>query len=258
MSVADRFAEELATAAAALGAAHTLVAGLALDSDSTTGAGVQDPGYLAHTLSNLRHATADIEFIAHGLYRRARHAAHHDTYPAPLRDLLSVLAADLHAAQRQAHTVWRVMCTAENHGCAMKAATRGARATVTAAGDQFAAATTTATNALSAAHTILAGLSQDYYGGQAVLDAAILARALSTLRQTARWLQATVRVLKRHVSHLTNDRTRPDTVREPAAELVPELSGATVTARGLVQIMRRLADQAPHIQEAAQGITFML
>jgi len=256
MSVADRFTDETSTAATALSAMHTLVAGVA--PDSTAGTGIQDPGYLAHALSQLRYITAEVEFILHGLHRRVGHAAHHDAYPATLRDLCTTLATDLRAAVGHAHATWRVMSTVENHGDAIKAATRGTPATVTTIGDRFAEAVTTAANALGAAHTILAGLSQREYGGRAVLNAAILTQTLSLLRQITATLQALLRVLGRHAQHLADNPTRPDMVRERAAALAADLSVATAAARGMTPGLHRLAAQARDIQDAARGITFAL
>jgi hypothetical protein len=256
MSAADRFAEETSNAATAMNAARSIL--IIAAPDSTAGADVQDPSYLAHTLTNLRHATAEVEFILWGLHRRAGYAAQHDTCPGQLRDLLTTLALTLRTSSGHAHTAWRVMCQVENHGDAIKNATRGTRPTVTATGDRLAEATTNTTNALAAAHTILAGLSQSYYGGQAVLNADDLEHALSMLRQITDTLTAILRVLGRHARHLADNPAHPDTVREPAAALAADLSAASAAARGLIPGLRRLEQQATDIQKAARGTTLAL
>lgn len=253
MSAADRFTEELANGATALAAVHSLLTRTA--PDSTAGASIQDPTYLAHAVSNLRHASAEVEFIALGLHRRT---AHNDTYPDALRDLLTTLAAGLAAANRTAHDLWRVMSSAERHGDAIKAATRGTPVTTTATADRFATETTSATNGLSAAHTILAGLSQDYYGGRAVLSAAITAQALSTLRQVTVTVTAIVRALSRHVSHAADNPGRPDAVREMTAALAADLTSAVSAARATVRALHPLERQAADICQASQHVAFTL
>jgi hypothetical protein len=256
MSAADRFAEETTTAATALHAVHLLLAGAA--PDSAAAAGVQDPSYLAHALTNLRHATAEVEFIAHTLHRRTVHAASNDAYPTAVRDQLTALDADLRNAHWHVHNTWRVLCRTEEHGMAIKAATRGTPGTVTALADRFAADTTTTTNALAAAHTILAGLSQDYYGGHAVLDAAILLHAVATLREITATLTVTLRVLGRHVSHAARWANWPDRVRDRATALAEDLTSAANAARGTVRFWQYLEHQALDIQKATQGIAFTL
>jgi len=256
MSAADRFAEEITTAATAMHAVHLLLAGAS--PDSTAGVGIQDPSYLAHALTNLRHATAEVEFIAHTLHRRTVDAASHDAYPTALREQLTALDSNLRNAHWHVHNTWRVLCRTEEHGTAIKAATRGTPGTVTALADRFARDTTTTTNALAAAHTILAGLSQDYYGGRAVLYAAILLHAVSTLREVTATLAVTLRVLRRHVSHAANSANWPDRVRDRATALAEDLTVATNAARGTVRFWQYLEHQALDIRQATQGIAFTL
>lgn len=257
MSTADRFAQETTNAANALGQAHSTVAGLA--HGYTAGAAVQDPAYLAHTLSELRLAAARVEFILAGLYRRATRAAAQDTYPAPVRELTAALAAGLRTAHAQAHNTWHELEQVEDHAAAIKTAIRtGANPTHSAAADRFAADAFHAVAALGAAHTILAGLDQSYYGGRAVLDAAILAHAVSRLRETTSSLELILHVVARHTSQAAATQDYPDVVGERVASLAGALAAASSAARATTRVLRPLEHQALQLRTATAGIRFSL
>ncbi|HEX5120461.1 MAG TPA: hypothetical protein VFW65_35215 [Pseudonocardiaceae bacterium] len=257
MSTADRFAQETTNAANALGEAHSVLAGLA--HGYTAGAAVQDPAYLAHTLSELRLAASQVEFILAGLYRRATRAAGQDTYPAPVRELTAAIAVGLRNAHAQAHTAWHELEQVEDHAAAINTAARtGAHPTRSAAADRFAAEAGHAVNALGAAHTILAGLSQREYGGRAVLDAEILAHAVSRLREVTASLELILHIAARHTHQAGATQDYPDAVGEWVASLATALTTASAAARATTRVLRRLENQAAQLRTATAGTHFSL
>lgn len=255
MSAADRFADEISNATHALTAVHATVSGLSLDGSHNL---VQYPGALAHAMSNFRHLAAEVEFTVYGLYRRAARASVQDTYPDAVRDLATDLASGLYPAHGCAHATWRVLERVEAHAYAIKTANRSRAQAGSAATDRFAAETTDATNALSAAHTILAGLSQDYYGGRAVLNADILAHAVTQLRECTALLETTLPVVGRHATHPDATAGYPDAVGEQIANLATDLTAATRCARSTTRLLRGLETHTQDLKKAAHGTPFSL
>jgi hypothetical protein len=214
---------------------------------------VEERSAFAHAMSELRLVAAEVEFILNNLCRRATHAADHDPYPTALRDRCATLATSLRAAHGQAHNTWRVMQRVEDHAMALKTlAPRNANAG--SAAHRFAAETTHAATALSTAGTIVSGLSQDYYGGRAVLDAAILTHVVSMVRETTATLELTLHVVWRHANTAADNEGSPAPVRDRTRALADELAAATKGARRTTRVLRGLETQAADLKAAAQDL----
>lgn len=126
------------------------------------------------------------------------------------------------------------------------------------AAEHFVNETINAANALSAAHTIVAGLSQRKYGGVAVLDSDSLARAMHKLRATAGFLELTLRFLCHRANQAADNKKHPEALRYLAKTLARDLLAATQCAGETTHVLRGLETLALHIRDAALDSDFAL
>jgi cellobiose-specific phosphotransferase system component IIA len=120
---ADRFAAQATHTANALGAAHTILAGL--NQSHYGGRAVLDAAVLAHTVARLRETTSSLELILHVVARHTNHLAATQDYPDAVGERVASLASALVAASTAARATTRVLRPMEAQALQLRTATAG-------------------------------------------------------------------------------------------------------------------------------------